>query len=367
MDRQRTFEIKTSISRREVVRRIASWGVVGAWFLASPERRFAFAGVEEDAGYRIAIPSMGSLIEIRWTGGEPGREQAVVDAARACADAWVDVLSDYQQDSECMRLCRDASSGDWVSVSDSLWRVLRVCDFWHRVTEGAFDAALGALTRLRRSSKRVPESAWQEAKSRCGWEHVELDSSEQRVRLHRPGVTLDFGAIGKGFVVDRIGERLRTLGVERFLVNASGNMLCGEPIRSGDDAAMSIGWPVAIGVLGESERELKRLRLSRCGIATSGDQHQRYRDGASNENETGSSHIVDPVQRRGLEQPHLATVITERAADADAMATACCVHLQRGTLNSWLSRAQGELPRAEYVFQWWRDGGIAYTAIPCDW
>lgn len=349
--------------------------MMGAWPFLSPKACDASAfsrdqSGEDDPGYRVSIASMGSRIEIRWMGGERGREQTIADTARFCADTWVDVLSDYQQDSECMRLCREAANGHWVAVSESLWHVLLRCNHWHRVTEGAFDAGLGALTRLRRSSKQVSDLAWQEARARCGWEHVELDEHLHRVRFHRPGIVLDFGAIGKGFVVDRIGERLREMGIDRFLVNASGNMLCGDAIEQASPISSSrgeCGWPIAIVTLGEPDRELRRLRLSRCGIATSGDAHQRFRDGGSNEDSDRSSHIVDPVQRRGLYRLNMATVVTANAADADALATACCVHLNRGTVNAWLSRTRGELPRAEYVFQSLRDGAIAYTSIPCDW
>jgi thiamine biosynthesis lipoprotein len=310
---------------------------------------------------------MGSWIEIRWIGGDADRRDVVGETARSCADAWVDVLSDYQQDSHCMQLCRDASDGKWVTVSDPLWRVILECDRWHRVSEGAFDAALGALTRLRRSSREVSENVWHEARARCGWEHMELDPGQQRIRLHRPGILLDFGAIGKGFVIDRIGESLRGLGISSFSINASGNLLCGEPIASDPPGREMVGWPIAIGVLGDPQRELKRLRLSQCGIATSGDQFQRFRDSGTPGCGPTSSHIVDPVPRRGLDQSNMATVIAARASDADALATACCVHMQRGSLASWLNRAQSELPRAEYVFQSWRNAGIAYTSIPCDW
>jgi thiamine biosynthesis lipoprotein len=358
-----------SFSRRELARWMVVGGI-GTWQLFSEKSHCAGAPVRDQsddgsAGYRVSLASMGSMIEIRWMDGERDRERSIADAALMCADAWVDVLSDYQQDSECMRLCREAADGRWVPVSESLWRVLSACDHWYRLTEGAFDAGLGALTRLRRSSKRFTDNAWDEARARCGWEHVELDEHLHRFRFHRPGLLLDFGAIGKGFVVDRIGERLREIGIDRFVVNASGNMLCGDAIQPG--SPKQSGWPISIATLGEPARELKRLRLSGCGIATSGDSHQRLRDSDSNEDTDRSSHIIDPVQRRGLDRPTMATVLTAGAADADALATACCVHLNRGTVNSWLSRVWSELPKAEYVFQSWRDGAVTYTAIPCDW
>lgn len=361
-----------SASRRIFLRRAVSASVLGTWAVlpCRPVGACVFGDLidpGQDIAYRLTIPSMGSVIEIRWLGREPDQEKVVATTAKECAEAWVDVLSDYQQDSECMRVCREASAGDWVGVSVSLWQVLIQCDRWHRLTEGAFDAALGALTRLRRSKKEVSEDTWHEARARCGWEHIELDAKEQRVRFHRPGVILDFGAIGKGFVVDRISEQLRSLGIDRFLINASGNMRCGDAIASSEEAGGEVGWPIAIGALGDPENDLKRLRLANCGIATSGDQYQRFRDGGSTGIGTRSSHILDPVQRRGLEEPNMATVITASASDADALATACCVHLQRHTLTAWLSRARGELPAAEYLFQSWRDGAIAYTSVPCDW
>jgi thiamine biosynthesis lipoprotein len=375
-------EASLLISRREALRGltlrgIASLGCAGAFCGASLAGRIVHAGLQEESGYRIAIPSMGSLIDIRWVGGGSHTEKTIAEDAQSCADTWVDVLSDYQQDSECMQVCRNASAGEWVSVSDALWQVLLECDRWYRLSEGAFDAALGALTRMRRSRKEYSSSAWQEARTRCGWDHVELDHNNRRIRLHRSGVMLDFGAIGKGFVVDRVGERLRTLGIDQYVINASGNMLIGEGI--------GVGWPVSIAVLKEPERELKRMRLSRCGIATSGDSYQQFRDGPSAAQEANSgpslppkgsdvqgsdirsSHIIDPLLRRGLDTPSMATVITANASDADALATACSVHLNRGTLPSWLERTESELPRAEYVFQSWRDGAIAYTSIPCDW
>jgi hypothetical protein len=44
----------------------------------------------------------------------------------------------------------------------------------------------------------------------------------------------------------------------------------------------------------------------------------------------------------------MATVITDNATNADAFATACCVHSARGSLNNWLSgleKSQTNCPR----------------------
>jgi thiamine biosynthesis lipoprotein ApbE len=99
------------------------------------------------------------------------------------------------------------------------------------------------------------------------------------------------------------------------------------------------------------------MRLEGCGIATSGDLFQKYRDGTREETTAKTSHIVDPALRRGLVSSQMATVITDNATDADAMATACCVHMQRGSVNGWLDRCQSSLPTHRLILQYQDEAG----------
>ena len=330
-------------------------GLGSAW--ADPLMR-----LRDDDSYSVSFPSMGSLIHVRWVADSTSAPEETLKSLQSVADEWVDVLSDYQQESHCMQFCRDADGLDWIHPSPPLWGMLLECDRWHGLSEGAFDAALGALTRLRRSQRPTTESQWQQAREQCGWQHIELNREDRLVRFRRSGLRLDFGAIGKGYVADRLGERLRELGIDRFVVNASGNMLCGDswldPTQPQPNTAgrLSVGdvpggWPISIGLLQAPNLDLRRLRMARCGIATSGDQYQKFRDNPATPAERRTSHIVDPALGKGLEQACMASVIASTAADADAMATACCVHMQRGTTASWLSRHAGEFEKLELILQ----------------
>lgn len=231
-----------------------------------------------------------------------------------------------------------------------------LCNDWNRWSEGAFDASLGALTRLRRSKKPVTDSAWEQASSSCGWNLLEWDHGNRSLRFKRSGIRLDFGAIGKGFVVDRLACRFRELNIERFSVNASGNMAVGLGPKQDN-----VGWPITIGMVDRPQQNLRSLRLTNCGIATSGDMHQRYRDrptsiprDSNNEKENPtSSHILDPSKQSGLNGSMMATVITDNATNADAMATACCVHSARGTLRDWLLRLETHRYEFRSDFEIW--------------
>ena len=289
---------------------------------------------------------MGSTINLRWFSENADQDQVVI-AAREIADRWVGVLSDYDPTSEAMVASDMASNGDFISISDSLWNVVQICDQWHRWSAGAFDAALGSLTSLRRKKRETTSAAqWDRARSNSGWHLVELDVPKQAIRFTVPGVRFDFGAIGKGIVVDRIADRLQDMGIDQYIVNASGNMRIG---RAPND---TLGWPIAIDVPANSDSdssvELTRMRISQCGIATSGDRWQRFPDGVGAKKDASTSHIIDPRNKRGVSGRQSVTILTETAADADAAATATCVRAH-DDLAGWLQTLAEKKPKLQTI------------------
>jgi thiamine biosynthesis lipoprotein len=297
-------------------------------------------------GYEVEFPSMGSLLNVRWYDGRPAARSRVLSLAKSVAQKWNDILSDYEPESEASLAAQRAEEGVWVPVSPELWETIQACDFWHRQSQGAFDAALGAWTRLRRKRKPPSSEQWNDAKSQCGWQFVDLDPIKKAFRLTRRGVRFDFGAIGKGLVADKIADALRQDGISSFVVNAAGNMCIGDAPESAH------GWPVAIDVppreVGEESAEFAKLRLSRCGIATSGDRWQRYPNPSSdlpNTDPIRTSHIVDPKTLRGVTAHHSVTVVAASAADADAIATITSVRTQ-SDLPGWLEHLESLRPSA---------------------
>ena len=288
---------------------------------------------------------MGSKINLRWF-GELADQDQVVAAARQTADRWVGVLSDYDPTSESMVASIQADSGNFIPLSDSLWSVVQMCDQWYRWSDGAFDAALGALTTLRRQRRQATSDQWERARSKIGWHLVELNATNQAIRFTVPGVRLDFGAIGKGIVVDQIAERFATMGISRYVVNASGNM------RIGEAPPDTSGWPIAIDVPAsdatDTAKELLRTRISRCGIATSGDRWQRFPDEVGAKRNDRTSHIIDPKTKRGVTGSQSVTIVAENAADADAAATATCVRAHND-LAGWLKTLSEKKPELKTI------------------
>lgn len=336
------MHFRLQINRRTALRKLATLSAGLGQVSAGGLRLFA-SPVQDEQGYEAEFPSMGSKINMRWFSKLPAQDK-IVDQARKTADDWVAVLSDYDPNSQAMTSCSNADSGNWVVVSKDLWSMIQMCDEWHRWSNGAFDAALGAITRLRRQRKLALASQWEEARRKSGWKLLELDADKRAIRFKTAGVRFDFGAIGKGWVVDRIAEKLVELGIERYVVNASGNMRIGKAPKD------STGWPIAIDVPPANDQdsgtELIRNRISQCGIATSGDRWQRFPNASGEAKGNYTSHILDPTTNKGIAGRQSVTIIAENAVDADAAATATCVRANRN-LADWLNVLSEKKPNLE--------------------
>src|SRR5690606_6896446 len=101
-----------------------------------------------------------------------------------------------------------------------------------------------------------------------GWQHVRLERAARTVALDREGIQLDFGAIGKGYIVDRVFEDLVNRGITSCLVNISGNM------RVGQAPPQRAGWRIGISPLEQGGEPLRQITVVDTAIATSGDLWQ---------------------------------------------------------------------------------------------
>ena len=115
------------------------------------------------------------------------------------------IMSDYRATSELMTICRK-SSGQWVKVSDDLFRILAKSQELARRTDGAFDVTVGPIVRLWRRARRTGEMPDPVSLARAveltGYDKLHLDEKARSVRLDKPGMLLDLGGIAKGYAVD---------------------------------------------------------------------------------------------------------------------------------------------------------------------
>jgi thiamine biosynthesis lipoprotein len=270
----------------------------------------------EIVGYETTFPALGTLVTLKAFDADPSKIARAFAQAERRVHALEAILTDYDPQSETRRLSELAIERP-VRVSDELWQVLVAADEWNQRTP-AFDCSLGALTRLWRKYRRVDrlpsESQVQQALEQSGWRYVELAPQAQTVQLRRNGLQLDFGAIGKGYIVDQAYDVLLEEELPCCLVNISGNM------RAGLAPPGRVGWRIEVAPLEKGGEALRQVTIADQSIATSGDLWQFVIvDGQRR------SHILDPKTGYGVLGPVSATVIADTATNADALATVACV------------------------------------------
>lgn len=242
-------------------------------------------------------------------------DAAEMTAARAAlneADELESLLTVFRDTSEVVDVNRRAA-GDDVAVTSTLFALLSRSAQVHAATSGAFDVTCTPLSRcwgfLQREGRLPEPAAIEAARAAVGMTHVRLDADARTVRFTRPGVELNFGAIGKGFALDRMGIVLRAHGSSRALLSAGRSSVLALGGRGR-------GWPVDLKPTLASRR-VGRLWLRNAAVGTSGAGEQfvdvdghRY------------GHVIDPRNGRPADGVLGASVITKDAATADALSTA---------------------------------------------
>ena len=268
-----------------------------------------------DEGYSATFPAMGTLVTIQVYAPSEAEANDVCRKSQAEVERLVGLLSDYDMSSE-ISLLSQATLEEWHDTSDDVWEVLVKSDEWYRQSHGNFDASLGSLTRLwrkGRKEKKMPDAEQVAmALQHAGWNKVLLDPDKRAIKLLPPGVLLDFGAIAKGYIVDRTFTIIHSQ-YPSCLVRAGGDMRCGEPPPG------LPGWRIAVGKIKNEEGDLEVMSLKNCSVASSGDLFQFLEWEGKR-----FSHVLDPATGQPLEGPRMATIVTQLACDADACATALC-------------------------------------------
>ena len=116
-----------------------------------------------------------------------------------------------------------------VKVSgDTFFVISRALDY-ARLTEGAFDPTVGPLVKLwgiGTDGARVPaKGEIAAALTLIDYRNVEIDKAAQTVKLLRPGMRLDLGAIAKGYSADECSKILEAHKVRSAIVDLGGNVL----------------------------------------------------------------------------------------------------------------------------------------------
>lgn len=226
-----------------------------------------------------------------------------------------DQMTVYRDHSELSLLNRHAPQHP-VPVELRLFALLQRAQSISEETAGAFDPTAGPLVALWNRCKqelRLPtEQELAETLASIGVRHLEFHPDDNTLAYTHPAVSLNLGAIGKGYALDRSAELLLEAGFHDWLIHGGQSSILARG-RHLDHP----GWPVGIRNPQMPERLIATLLLKDRGMGTSGSGTKFFRLAG-----TRYGHIIDPRTGRPAEGMLSVTAITPDAASADALATA---------------------------------------------
>jgi thiamine biosynthesis lipoprotein len=268
---------------------------------------------------RVSRRAMATRFEVAIPAGAPHAVPAAEDALDLI-DRLEDQLTVFRDHSEVCRLNATAAAGP-VVVEERLFELLNTCAAWTHETDGAFDVATGVLIKawgFYKRQGRVPTPKERaDAVARTGTRHVILDAAARSVKYRVAGLELNFGAVGKGYALDRAAELLREKwGVASALLHGGGSSI----LALGRPPGEPRGWPINLTHPWEEGRSLGTVYLRDRGLGTSAATFQHFEY-----NGRKLGHLLDPRVGWPAEGTASASATAPTAAEADAMSTALFV------------------------------------------
>ena len=204
-----------------------------------------------------------------------------------------------------------------VQVDEAILALLSDCvEFYHQ-TDGRVNVAMGSVLKLwhnaRSESLENPQQAYipaaeslEEAARHTDISKMVIDWEKSTVYLSDPEMSLDVGAVAKGWAAQRVAET----APKGILISLGGNVIATGP--KGENV------PWTVGVQDPKGADIReKLTLRKGAIVTSGDYQRTYTVEGRD-----YPHIIDPqTGMPGLLWSSV-TVVCEDSALADALSTA---------------------------------------------
>ncbi|QDF67261.1 FAD:protein FMN transferase [Shewanella sp. SNU WT4] len=118
-------------------------------------------------------------------------------------------------------------------IDPRLTELLHASIEWHQLTNGRFNIAIAPVLAVWRQARNVclkendcqlpMRQTLEDAAKHIDISKIILDATHNTVQM-QAGMQLDLGGIAKGWMVEKVYDRLRADGITSFIINAGGNI-----------------------------------------------------------------------------------------------------------------------------------------------
>lgn len=252
---------------------------------------------------------LGTVVEIQVKSNDEQKAEDATNKAFAEIKRIDDLFTTYNQSSAVWKI--NNSQDSILFVDPEVYNLIVLCDSVTKTSNDCFDISLDNLIKVwgfDSGNLHLPKKeSIDSALTICGWNNIKI--AEQNKIIKKNNVRLNFGAIAKGYAVDKALDMIIKSGINDALVNAGGEI-----------KVIGSEWIVGIQHPRVENEIIKKIKLKNNSVATSGDYEQYFEvDGIR------YHHILNPktgYPEKGLQS---VTIINKSNAYADALATAVFV------------------------------------------
>ena len=261
---------------------------------------------------------MGSAFNLIIVSADSNKANHLARKSYELVDSLNHIFSNYDSSSELSKI--NASAGLLpYKMSTAMLDLVQKSQYAYIQSKGAYDISIGPLSSLWRNARKAklfPEASTVLAtKKLVGLNQVKINKRLGTIFLPNANMQLDFGGIAKGYIAQWVINFLKANGIQQALVDAGGDIvMSGAPLTQQ-------GWLIGVNLPETTDQLLnKKLQLSNCSVATSGDVYQfiEYKG-------VKYSHIINPLTGYGVTNLRNVTIIAKTGATADWLATACSI------------------------------------------
>lgn len=220
-----------------------------------------------------------------------------------------------------------------VTVDERIIDLLLFAKEMYRVTGGKLNVAMGSVLsiwhRYRTAGLDEPWAAelppmerLAEAAQHTDIDHLVIDRENSTVWISDPEMTLDVGAVAKGYAVEMIARTLENRGISGYVINVGGN------VRTVGTKPNQENWLAGIENPNKESDEAYVVYLQLAGesVVTSGSYQRYYTVDGKNYH-----HIIDPQTLMPAEGYLSVSIVCKNSAQGDALSTALfCMPFDEG-------------------------------------
>lgn len=234
-----------------------------------------------------------------------------------------DIYHDYEGINN-LKTINDNAGIKPVKVDKRIIDLLLFAKEWNQNTNGTMSVAFGAVLKIwhehRTQGIEDEENATlpsmeelKEASKHTDINKMIIDEANSTVFLEDPKMSLDVGAVGKGYATEQVSRIAMKNGFKSGLISVGGNVRAVGSKGTGNQF-----WNVGIKNPDEesSQVNLRVVNLNNCSLVSSGDYERYYIVNGEEYN-----HIVDPATLFPAEKFRQVTIVCTDSGMADALST----------------------------------------------